>query len=472
MTGISTKEELFETVRQLEKIGGELAQVVWNDPEISGEEVRASGRFRELFREEGFAIVDEPRMPNAFYAEYGHGHPVIAFAGEYDALPGLSQKAAAHKEPVEEGGPGHGCGHNLLGTGCALAAIAVKRYLQSAAEAGEEISGTVRFYGCPEEEALAGKTGMAYLGMFEGCDFCLTWHPMTANRVLDTQCLACARVEYHFSGVSAHAAFGPERGRSAWDAVELMNVGANYLREHVPDRTRIHYAPLPPLFVPNVVPDRAGVTYMVRAADMPTMRSVKERLDKVARGAAMMTETEAEIRLIGGTCEVARNSAFADLYYRNMLEAGAPEYTEEELAFAREVQATLDPELLANEIRAYGTGGEGMAAGVEPRNHWMKVPVNSGSDAGDLSYIMPTMSAEFAAWAMGCSPHTWQACACSGTTLGEKGAFYAGRAMAGTAYDLLHDPEARERITEEFHANVTVPYEPMLSEDFLKRAAE
>ncbi|MBQ1515444.1 MAG: amidohydrolase, partial [Lachnospiraceae bacterium] len=314
MAGIPTKEELFETLRQLEDLGHDLAQAIWNDPEISGEETRAAERYRGIFREEGFTIVDEPRMPNAFYAEYGHGRPVIAFAGEYDALPGLSQKAVAHKEPAVEGGPGHGCGHNLLGTGCAMAAIAVKRYLQSAAEAGEEVSGTVRFYGCPEEEALAGKTGMAYLGMFEGCDFCLTWHPMTANRVLDTQCLACARAEYHFTGVSSHAAFGPERGRSAWDAVELMNVGANYLREHVPDRTRIHYAPLPPLFVPNVVPDRAAVTYMVRAADMPTMRSVKERLDKVARGAAMMTETEVEIRLIGGTCEVARNSAFADLY--------------------------------------------------------------------------------------------------------------------------------------------------------------
>ena len=167
---------------------------------------------------------------------------------------------------------------------------------------------------------------------------------------------------------------------------------------------------------------------------------------------------EAEIRLIGGTCEVARNSAFADLYYRNMLEAGMPEYTEEELAFAREIQAALDPDVLVNEIRAYGTGEAGMAAGVEPRDHWMKVPVNSGSDAGDLSYIMPTMSAEFAAWAMGCSPHTWQACACSGTTLGEKGAFYAGRAMAGTAYDLLHDPEARERITAKSTREMLPPY--------------
>ena len=234
-----TKKELHQIVDSLEPLCQKSCKRLWDHPEVGGEEKESANYFREILSEEGFVIVNEAELPHAFYAEYGSGTPVIAILGEYDALPGLSQTVSAQKEAVREGAAGHGCGHNLLGAASAVAAIAVKRFLEQ-----ENQEGTIRFYGCPEEELLSGKVKMSYHHMFDGCDMAISWHPMSANMVYDSGYLASASAHFKFYGKSSHAAFAPEVGRSALDAVELMNVGVNYLREHVTSKAGFIIQPI------------------------------------------------------------------------------------------------------------------------------------------------------------------------------------------------------------------------------------
>lgn len=230
------KKDLYNAVN-IEPLFQTVCRYIWANPEVGGKEHQSADYFRQLMHREGFVVKNEPLLPNAFYAEYGSDKPVIAILGEYDALPGFSQRVAAEREPVISGGAGHGCGHNLLGAASAIAAIAIKKYLEI-----DPMPGTVRFYGCPEEELLSGKVKMAKYGMFEGCDLAISWHPLNANMVFDKAFLENASVRFEFHGRSSHAAYAPEQGRSALDAVELMSVGINYLREHVLPSARIHYS--------------------------------------------------------------------------------------------------------------------------------------------------------------------------------------------------------------------------------------
>lgn len=339
-----SKKLVYDTVNALAPLCQDMCRTLWNAPETGGHEERSADLMREVLKNEGFRIVNEEHLPHAFYAEYGSGKPVIAVLGEYDALPGLSQKCATEKEPVTPGAPGHGCGHNLLGSASATAAIAIRRVLEQ-----EKLPGTVRFYGCPEEELLCGKVKMAYYHMFDGCDLALSWHPMYYNMVIDEGYLANASIKFHFTGRASHAAAAPEKGRSALDAVELMSVGCNYLREHVIDSARIHYTTDSGGFAPNIVPAKASAWYFVRAPYMSDVREILARLEKIAQGAALMTETEVSVELEYGCCEMACNHSFADLTHKNLSEAEAPTYTEEELAFARALQAQFDQANLQKE---------------------------------------------------------------------------------------------------------------------------
>ena len=284
-----TKKEMLGQMEELRSTCVDICTNLWNNPESGGNEQKSADMIRELLHHEGFVIVNEEHLPHAFYAEYGSGKPVIAVLGEYDALPGLSQKCQITKEPVTPGAAGHGCGHNLLGAGAVTGAIMIKRFLEQ-----EGIPGTLRFYGCPEEELLSGKVKMAYYHMFDGCDMALSWHPMSANMIYDEGYLASASAKFYFKGKTSHAAFAPERGRSALDAVELMSVGANYLREHVVDKARIHYTTDSGGFSPNIVPDKASAWYFTRAPHISDVKDILRRLTLVAKGAAMMTETEVE----------------------------------------------------------------------------------------------------------------------------------------------------------------------------------
>lgn len=453
------KKDLQEIVNRLEPLSSSTCRFLWENPELGGNEEQGANLFRKMLADEGFVIVNEERLPHAFYAEYGSGKPVIAILGEYDALPGLSQRDnSIVKEAVVEGGAGHGCGHNLLGTAAAMGAIAIKRFLEA-----EKISGTVRFYGCPEEELLSGKVKMSYYNMFDGCDAALSWHPMSANIAYDSGYLANASAKFFFKGITSHAAFAPERGRSAWDAVELMNIGSNYLREHVMDKTRIHYAVDSGGFAPNIVPDKASSWYYVRAPKISLVKETLERIQKIAQGAAMMTETTMEVELGCGCCELKPNTAFADIAYENLMQTEPPTYTEEELIYAQHLQDSVDPSIVSIEKSALGQDGA-MFHGIGDRALWQKAPLGASSDSGDVSYQMPTCLFTAACWPMGVSPHTWQATSATGSSLGAKGTLFAAKIFAGIAYDLLTKPELVDTIKAEFDQRTIEPYVPMYTE--------
>ncbi|MDL2249496.1 aminobenzoyl-glutamate utilization protein B [Lachnospiraceae bacterium PF1-21] len=452
------KKEVQGIVKSLDDLCQKSCRTIWNQPEIGGTEKEGANYFRQMLKEEGFVIVNEEKMEHAFYAEYGSGSPVIAILGEFDALPGLSQKVTDVKEPIEEGAPGHGCGHNLLGTSAALGAIAIKRFLEE-----DKLPGTVRFYGCPEEELLCGKVKMAHYQMFDGCDFAISWHPMNSNMVYDSGYLASASVHFEFKGISSHAAFAPEVGRSALDAVELMNVGVNYLREHVTSQARIHYTTDSGGFAPNIVPPRAGSWYYVRAPYISDVKDIIKRVKKAADGAALMTETTVEMKVDYGCCEMQENHAYADLTYENLKEAELSVYTAEEVAFAKKLNDQVIETNLQRMDKLLGTNGAPLPAGVEPRNLYEKIPLTGSSDSGDVSQIMPMCMFTTTCWPTGVAPHTWQATASAGSTIGEKGAMDAGKVIAGIAYDLYTKPEVREAIQKEF-SEKKKSYEPMYQE--------
>ena len=455
-----SKKEMLADMEALKPLCVNAAEDLWNNPEVGGTEQHSSDMLRGLLIKEGFTIVNEPKLPYAFYGEYGSGSPVIAVLGEFDALPGLSQKCQTTKEPVNAGGPGHGCGHNLLGAGAVTGAIAIKRFMEK-----EGIRGTLRFYGCPEEELLSGKVKMAYYNMFDGCDIALSWHPMSANVSIDAGYLASASIRFFFKGQTSHAAFAPERGRSALDAVELTSVGANYLREHVMDKARIHYTTDSGGLAPNIVPDKASAWYFTRAPHMSDVKDILRRLTLVAEGAAMMTETTVSTKIEYGCCDMLGEKSFSDLTWKNMQEVPLPEYTEEELEFARALQDTVDPAVKARDQRAYEAENKAMAEGVVSRDGWMRALLTASSDSGDVSQMMPMNLFTAACWPVGVAPHTWQSCASAGSTIGQKGAFYAAQVIAATAYDLFTDETARQAIIDEFKSQNREPYTAMYNPD-------
>lgn len=452
------KQMIYDEVQGLNALLQTSCRQIWKNPELGGTEKKSSQYFRKALEKEGFRIVNSEHMAYAFYGEYGEGSPVIAVLGEYDALPGLSQGIAPVREEITAGGPGHGCGHNLLGSAALTASVAIKRFLEKSG-----VSGTVRFYGCPEEELLCGKVKMIAEGMFDGCDVGLSWHPMDANLSHDSAYLANASVKFYFHGLTSHAAFAPERGRSALDAVELTSVGCNYLREHVVDKTRIHYTTDSGGFAPNIVPDKASAWYFVRAPHMNDVRDTLARVERVAQGAAMMTDTSVEIEEGYGCCEFLENTAFGELTYLNMIEADGPKYTQAELDYAQELQNTLVPSVVEKQAAIYQSSGSAMFMGVGSRELSKKCAMNASSDTGDVSFIMPTGLFTTACFPVGCAPHTWQTTACVGTSIGEKGALYAAKILAGTAYDLIMKPEQLEKIRREFSEKTDPAYAPMLA---------
>ena len=454
------KQELYDIVQGLEKFNQKTCRYIWENPEVGGTEKKSVQYYKKALKDEGFTIHESKYYDNSFYGEYGQGKPVIGILAEYDALPLLSQKRSSVKEPVVEGGPGHGCGHNLLGSAGLTAAVALKRFLEA-----ENISGTIRFYGCPEEELLMGKVKMIAEGMFDDCDLALSWHPMDATMTHNGAYLANTAMKFYFSGRTSHAAFAPERGRSALDAVELMSVGCNYLREHVVDQTRIHYTTDSGGFAPNIVPDKASAWYFVRAPKMEYVKDTARRVELVAQGAAIMTETTVRVEHGYGCCEFKENSAFADLNYKNLIEADGPKYTQKELDFAKEIQSTIDPALVNNLTNAYNMDSEALFMGVGDRDLCTTQRMNASSDSGDVSYKIPTGLFTIACWPIGVAPHTWQATASAGSTIGEKGALYAAKVLAGTSYDLFTQPKVVAKIVKEFNDTSTHDYEPMLADD-------
>ncbi|MBE5759562.1 MAG: amidohydrolase [Clostridiales bacterium] len=421
----------------------EAALAIWENPELGFHEEIACKVTADLMREAGFAVeVGIAGIPTAIKATYGSGHPVIGFLGEFDALPGLSQVHAPEKQAAIEGGAGHGCGHNLLGIATAGACIAAKEEME---ERG--LAGTLVFYGCPAEEIVVGKGYMAKGGAFDGIDLSVSYHPGDNNSVSIGTMTGVDQVKFAFYGRTAHAAGAPEQGRSALDAVELMNIGANYLREHVPMDVRMHYIITEGGKAPNIVPDYAENFYFVRAFTREGISEVYDRLVKIAQGAALMTETELEVKYIGGCYPTLNNRVLADIMHEALTEAPQPVWTEEDIAYAKKINEAR-PELREAAIRRMGLAADAeIYTGVAP----LTVENGYGStDVGDVQHIAPGIFFSTATQALGASGHSWQVTACSGSEIGIKGMLYASRAMALFALKICDKPETAKLAKEEF----------------------
>ena len=389
--------------------------------------------------------------------EAGEGGPVIAILGEYDALPGLSQAAGvAEPKPLPGDGMGHGCGHNLLGSAALLAATAVKDWL---AENG--LKGRVRYYGCPAEEGGAAKSFMVRAGAFADVDIAISWHPSAFSGVNDAMSLANTRVDFTFTGRASHAAAAPHLGRSALDAVELMNVGVNYMREHMPSDARIHYAMLDAGGVaPNVVQAHAKVRYAIRARELGELWPLIERVRMVAQGAALMTETAVESKVVSAVSNLLANVPLERAMQGALDRLGPPPFDEEDRRFAREIQATLSPEDITSAFRRVGQPETDapLCDAVVPLDA-KGAPMMGSTDVGDVSWVVPTVQARGATYAIGTPGHSWQLTAQGKTPAAHKGLVHVAKVMASTAVAALGDATLIPCAKQDFGARTArVPY--------------
>ncbi len=428
-----------------------IALQIWDFAELGYKEVKSSALLRETLRSNGFAIDSGVAgIPTAFVASYGSGSPVIGILAEFDALPGLSQQAVAEKKPVEGRSSGHGCGHNLFGTASVAAAIEIRKLM----EAGK-FKGTIRVYGTPAEEGGSGKVYMVREGLFRDVDVVIHWHPGDDNATKYDGALANKSAKFRFYGVAAHAAAAPEKGRSALDAVEAMDYMVNLMREHVPSEARIHYVITSGGKAPNVVPDFAEVYYYARHPNRDEVKALFERIVKAGEGAALGTGTRMEYEIIGGTYDMLLNQELAKFMQANLQLVGGVNYTAEETAFARSIQASL----------GFEAPPLATATTVKPlvkENY----PSMGSTDVGDVSWNVPTVGMSAATWVPGTPAHSWQAVACGGMGIGTKGMMVAAKSMALTAIDLFLQPDAIKKAKAEFEQSRGghFRYEPLLGD--------
>ena len=421
-----------------------LSDRVFDMPEIAYQERRSVAEHRAMLAQQGFRITEAPAgIPTAVIGEAGEDGPVIAILGEYDALPGLSQKAgAATHDPVEDGGHGHGCGHNLLGSAALLAATAVKDWL-----AANGVKARVRYYGCPAEEGGAAKTYMVRAGLFDDVAAAITWHPASFTAVDDARSLANTRIDFTFHGKAAHAAGAPELGRSALDAVELMNIGVNYLREHIPDDARVHYAYLDAGGVaPNVVQARATVRQLIRARDLPGLADLVTRVRAIADGAALMTGTTVTSRVHSAVSNLVGNRPLEEAMQAQLDALGPVPFDEADAAFARAMRGAItdaDVEAAWRRIGQEPDYGKLLADFVAPLDRAREGGMGS-TDVGDVSWATPTVQARVATCTVGTPFHTWQLTAHGKSGVAHKGLVHAAKIMAGTARMLIEDPALRD----------------------------
>ncbi|MBQ8851829.1 MAG: amidohydrolase [Oscillibacter sp.] len=467
----TNKTTALRAIEEKAPLVREAAEKIWGFAELSLQEERSAEVLCRICEAEGFTVERGVcAIPTAFTASFGSGRPVIGLLAEYDALSGLSQKAGlTHQEEVIPGGCGHGCGHNLLGAGALAAALGVKAWLQ---ETGS--SGTVILFGCPGEEGGAAKAFMAREELWRSLDAALTWHPDDANEVVTGSTNSCIQVQYKFHGVASHAAGAPEKGRSALDAVELMNIGVQFLREHMSDRARVHYAITDGGGrSPNVVQPTATVLYMVRSDKVAEAVALQERVDKIAQGAALMTETTFDRLFIDGLAETIPNHTLERLLQKNFEEVGILTHTPEERSFADALAKTYPgSDSVPGTGSAYDDAYADRAAALQKENgHALNdflLPLFTGnsfnpgsSDVGDVSWQTPVGQIHVAAWPNGCPGHSWQIVSCGGTELGVKAALQAGKVLSSAAIDLMTRPgtlaEARAEFEKATKAGYTCP---------------
>jgi aminobenzoyl-glutamate utilization protein B len=449
------QQVILEYLDQQDEQLSYLAREIWSRPEIALQERFASTLLADQLEAAGFAVErGVGQMPTAFVATWGSGAPIIGILGEYDALPGLSQRMSADRSPIESGGPGHGCGHNLFGVASLGAALAIKAVMQA-----EHLPGTLRYYGCPAEETLVGKTFMARAGVFDDLDAALAWHPGDSNIVWAGSSLAMNSFKVNFHGVSSHAAVDPHNGRSALDGAQLMDIGVNYLREHIIPEARIHSVITSGGQAPNVVPAYAQIWYYVRAPRRDQVDAIYARMLDIAKGAALMTGTTYDIDFVTGCYDLLPNHTLSRLVHEKMEAAGRLSFTAEEKAFAKSLQGTFAPGALrdAFALTQHLTGRELDPALIE-EPLWEEILPHSeapivmpgSTEVGDVSQITPTAQLTTACWPMGTPAHSWQIVASSGSSIGAKGMLLAAKALALTGLDLLMRPDVLAAAQAEF----------------------
>lgn len=454
----NSKKYALDKIDESSSLFADVSDKIWEYAELSLKEYKSAALYLEVLKKLGFETEENVcGIKTAFTGKYGSGSPVIGILAEFDALSGLSQVGGIceQKELVEDG-CGHGCGHNLLGAGALAAAYAVKLWLEETKN-----SGTVIFYGCPGEEGGASKAFMARENIWRSLDAALTWHPNDCNEVATGGSNACIQVLYKFKGKAAHAAGNPEDGRSALDAVELMNVGVQFLREHMKDDARIHYAITDGGGLsPNVVQPHASVLYMVRSPHVDEAVALEKRVDKIAEGAALMTETTFEKVFIDGTADTISNHTLEELAYKNFAEIGVPQYTGSELDFADKlaqglpstacgIGAEYDVKIKEAVEEAQKAAGHSMNTFLCP--YYDGAAFCPGStDVGDVSWQTPTVQVHVAAYPNATPGHSWQIVSCGNTEIAHKALLCAGKVIAATAIDLFTSPQILEKAKAEF----------------------
>jgi aminobenzoyl-glutamate utilization protein B len=420
----SEKDDVLNQMNAHAQHYGDVSRKIWEFAEVGYKENKSAELLKSELRQAGFTLTENVAgIPTAFTASYGQGKPVIAIMGEYDALPSLSQDTEADRKPIVAGGPGHGCGHNLLGTASLFAAITVKDWLVA-----KKIPGTIRFYGTPAEEGGGGKIYMARAGVFKDVDVVLAWHPGDSNSATKESSLAITEAKFRFYGKPAHAAAAPDLGRSALDGLMIMANAVEFLREHVPESTRIHYIITSGGAAPNIVPEFAELFLYARNPSMPVLDGIWERIVNCAKAGALATDTRMEMELIDSDWNTLPNDALSAVVDRNLHVVGGVTYTKDEEAFAEKLRKTVSLD------RAPALGSQETVQ--PPREGYF----SASTDAGDVSWMLPTSGLSTATFVPGIPAHSWQATACAGSSIGRKGMVVAAKTLALSAMDLFTDP--------------------------------
>lgn len=443
---------LAKQIEQKKEYFFHVSDQIWDFAELRYHEFQSAALQQQVLQENGFEVTAGlADISTAFVGGFGHGGPVIGLLGEFDALPNLSQQSdTAEKRPLQEGGSGHGCGHNLLGTASLWAAVAVKEYLHE-----NNLPGTIRYYGCPAEEGGAGKAFMVRAGCFDDVDLCLSWHPGPGNGVFN-KALANARVLFQFHGVSSHAAAAPELGRSALDSVEIMSVGVNYLREHITPEARIHYAIVNAGGdAPNVVQSEAAVMYAIRAPKTSQVKEILHRVSEVARGSAIMNGTSYDRKVVSFYSELVPNRTL-DRLMQQQLERFVPiGYTQEELEYAQRFVDTVPKDILQEQRKQ-------LAEKTHLTNEQLTLPVAdfinpraadvavASTDVGNVSWVVPVAQVGVACHAFGTVVHTWQATAQGKSSLAHKGMMTTAKVLAAGAIEIFENPDIARQAHQDF----------------------
>lgn len=428
-----------------------LAKDIWKHPQTGFKVDFASNLIKKHFENNNFHVKEIKKVPDSFIASWGKGRPIIGILGEYDALDGLSQEITYMKKPIKKGAPGHGCGHNLLGIAGVAAIIAARNFIIQ-----NNLGGTIRYYGCPAEEILSGKVVMAKEGLFDDLDSAISWHPKELNTVWRSSTNALNSFKINFYGKAAHAASSPETGLSALDGSILMDIGVNYLREHIIQQARIHSVITEGGAVPNIVPDYSQIWYYVRAPHRNQVEKIYRRVIDIAKGAALMSGTHFSIEFLAGCYDFMPNNVINEFILEQMKKLEPPHFSKKEKIFCKKIQDTVNSITLKKQSKSFKVEKDNsnniiIEKIIEHAKGFDNGEIRAGStDLGDVSHIVPTGQFAGCCFPIGIPNHTWQIVALSGSSIGLKGMIFAAKVLALTTIGLLSKPEILKKAHNEF----------------------